>query len=295
MWIMAQLAVTERRLPSRKRIAKALEGLRPSAPVVIMLHGFKYDPGSPAHHPERTLYARAPDPAAKRARSWPRAFALRGANALAIGFSWRAKGTIWQAHHRAKLAGESLALLITRINEIAPGRPVHIVAHSLGVRVVLTALSQTPQGAVSRVIMIAGAAFESELAGVLQRPASRSTEFFNIRSRANTLFDLLLRAAFPHWGVTIGRGRLAHPRLLQLDIDAPQDRQVMAAAGLPLDQTSGWICHWSGYLRRDVCALYRDLIHRPDKTPFASLRASLIRHQRLSRLAPPRDRAGLPA
>lgn len=270
---MAHLAVTQSTPPCDYKLESALRGLDPDAPIVIMLHGFKYDPADPARDPQRQIYAYNPDRRFKRVASWPRRLGLQGRKGLAIGFGWHASGTIWQAHAQAACAAKALAALICRIRAQTPHRPIHIVAHSLGARVAVSALSALPCGTVSRVILIAAAVFEHELKSALGSPVGGSTEIINIRSRANTLFDLLLRAALPHWGPTVGRGRLRHQKLLDVNIDCQTMQSALTSAGFSLSQSQTGICHWSGYLRKDVCAFYRRLLHSPALTPLAYLQS----------------------
>lgn len=278
---MAPILVTQKQAPSTRTLRASLDGLLPGAPIVIMLHGFKYDPRIVSRNPARHIFALHPDSTSKRAVSWPRVLGLRGTRGLAIGYGWHATGTIWQAHANAEAAAAPLAGLITRLNAIAPGHPVHIVAHSLGARVALAALRQLGCDQVHRAILIAAAAFERELTATLNAPACRTTEIINIRSKANTLFDLMLRAALPHWGVTVGRGRLQHPRLLDINIDDPIHRTGLASLGFALTAKRRSVCHWSGYLRTDVQTLYRALLHRPAGTPFALMRTALTAQTRL--------------
>lgn len=286
---MASIAVTQQRIPTRQRLQRALAGLAPDAPVVIMLHGLNYDPQNPGTDPFDLIFALNPDTTNPRIVSWPRRLGLRGARALAIGYGWRARGSVWWAYHRAGQTARPLALLLRRIKALDPARPVHIVAHSLGARVALACLPHLPAGSVGRVILIAAAAFECDLRRALASPAGASAEIINIRSRANTLYDLLLRLALPHWGLTLGRGRLRAPNLLDLCIDAPKTRRALGLAGFALPEKAAHICHWSGYLRRDICAFYRALLHRPAATQLHLL-------QNLLRSADPQPpSAGRPA
>ncbi len=272
---MAHFAVTQDRLPSKRRLSTALDGLSDSAPVVIMLHGYKYDPASIDHNPHDHIFALHPNQGSKRPASWPRRLGLRGHKALAIGFGWQARGTIWAAHARAAAIAPNLARLISRIRQTAPHRPIHVVAHSMGARVALATLASLPTGSVNRIILIAAAAFEHELENALNMPAGQSTEVINIRSRANTVFDLMLRAALPHWGRTVGCGRLERQNLLHIAIDQPQTQTALTDAGYPLLGAGPRICHWSGYLRQDACGLYRALLHRPETTPLPYLQTLL--------------------
>lgn len=270
---MAHLAVTQSWLPTDRRLRAAVAGLLPGAPIVIMLHGYKYDPRRAAQNPQRHIFSLHPDKACKRPASWPRRLALRGDKGLAIGFGWHACGTIWQAHRNADRAGARLAQLIERLNRLYPERPVHIVAHSLGARVALSAMTSLHGNAIRRVILIAAAVFEHELLAALKSDAGRKAELINIRSKANTVFDLMLRVALPHWGKTAGRGGLVHPNLLDINIDCTRTQAALTEAGFAMSAAGSRICHWSGYLRDDVCALYRRLLHRPDTTPIPFLRS----------------------
>lgn len=274
---MAQLAVSQSRQPSDKRLRQAVCGLHPRAPLVIMLHGLKYDPRCPARDPGRHIFALHPDKENPRAASWPRRLGLRGPGGLAVGFCWHACGTIWQACAKADQAAGPLAQLINRLQRIAPDHPVHLVAHSLGARVALGALMRLQDTAPKRIILITPAIFEHQLRAALDAPAAPAaqTEIFNIRSRANWPFDLMLRAAFPHLGATAGRGRLQHTRLFDIDIDDRPTQEAMTAAGFALGAAPARVCHWSGYLRSDVCAFYRKLLHHPDQTPLGYLRAAV--------------------
>ena len=142
-------------------------------------------------------------------------------------------------------------------------------------RVALRALEGLPTHSVNRVILIAAAAFESELRQALATPAGSTAEIINIRSRANCVFDLLLWLALPHWGATLGRGRVRRPNLLDLAIDDRATAARLADAGYDLSEAAPRICHWSAYLRRDACAFYRALLHRPGATPLPYLRRLL--------------------
>ncbi|WP_322895114.1 MULTISPECIES: alpha/beta hydrolase [unclassified Yoonia] len=276
---MALIAVTEDRVPTRQRLARALADLPQGAPVVIMLHGLKYDPDLPLRDPFQQIFALHPASQSKRIVSWPRRLGLRGANALGIGYGWRARGTLWQAHRRAGRTAAPLAHLIRRIKDVDPARPIHLIAHSLGARVALHAVTLLPAASVNRIILITAAAFECELTRAMASPAGQQAEFINIRSRANTLFDILLRLALPHWGKTLGRGRLQARNLLDLCIDNGHSRRVLTKAGFAFAEKTAPICHWSGYLRRDACALYRAMLHRPDTTPLPYLQNLLRKPQ----------------
>jgi len=80
--------------------------------------------------------------------------------------SWRKRGATTyyaRAYRRAPIAGIALAALIGRIGEVAPGRPVRLFAHSLGSRVVMTALRilahrrHAVLRSVDRVVVLSGA------------------------------------------------------------------------------------------------------------------------------------------
>lgn len=80
--------------------------------------------------------------------------------------SWRKRGATTyyaRAYRRAPVAGIALAALIGRIGEVAPGRPIRLFAHSLGSRVVMTALRILARrrhvvlGSVDRVVLLSGA------------------------------------------------------------------------------------------------------------------------------------------
>ncbi|WP_239450508.1 alpha/beta fold hydrolase [Loktanella sp. S4079] len=237
-----------------------------------MVHGYKYDPSLPRSDPHRQIYAYAPQKTGKRIASWPFQLGLTPQTALAVGYGWPARGTIWEAHRAAGEAAHDLAGLIQKIRGISPQRPIHIVAHSLGARVTLAALSQCQANDVARVILITPAAFAREMHRTQQSAAGQTAEFFNIHARANFLFDALLMLALPHWGPPLGIARNEYENLVDLTIDRPQTLNGLNMAGFPMTEPARRICHWSGYLRQDICAVYRALIHRPHETPICYLR-----------------------
>ncbi len=280
---MALLPVNDDALPCDATLRAAMAGLKPSAPIVIMIHGFRFAPADPGHDPHRHILAQRPDPSCRKAVSWPRHLGVTGGLGLAIGFGWTARGTIWQAHARAAQAGLRLARLIAALNRIAPDRPVHLFAHSLGARVALTALPRLQPGSVDRIILLAAAAFQPEAARMMASPAGRTTEVINVRGRENMLFDLLLRAALPRRGPTLGRGLPDVPNWLDLSLDRDDCLAVLARLGHRIRPGRAMICHWSGYLRPGAFGLYRSLLFYPAATPLLHLRTLLAPPKRPAR------------
>jgi hypothetical protein len=272
---MALLPVNDTDLPDDRLLTSALAALPHDAPIVVMIHGFRFDPQIPAHDPHGHILALRPGRTCWKAVSWPRHLGLGGTNGLAIAFGWPARGSIWAAHARAARAGARLARLIDMLETVAPGRPVQIIAHSLGAGVALTALPRLAPGRVGRILLLAAAAFMAEARRAMASPAGRATEVLNVTAPENTLFDLLLRAALPLRGPTLGRGLPDLPNWLDLPLADPTALATLARLGWRIRPPRAAICHWSGYLRPGIFALYRALLTAPRPTPLPLLRAHL--------------------
>lgn len=259
------------------RLAAALAALPPGAPVVVMIHGYRFCPDSDAHSPHRHILSDRPRPGCWKAVSWPRHLGLTGDRGLAIAYGWPARGSIWAALRRAQAAAADLARLIARIRALDPARPVHLVGHSLGARVGLLALRDLAPGDVQRAILIAAALFRRETRALLDAsPAARTAQIINVTGRENLAFDLALRLAAPLAGPTLGRG-LEAPNWLDLPLDRSGTLAALRDLGHRIAAPKAPICHWSGYLRPGVFGLYRALLHRPAETPLPVLRAALAR------------------
>ena len=161
-------------------LAPALRlALASTGPIVIMIHGYKFDPTHRQTCPHRHILSLSPKRDCVKAVSWPRGLGFSGqvtGEGLAIGFGWFARGTTWGAYGRAAQAGRALAELIEMIARLAPDRPLHLLAHYLGARVALTALPHIKTARVGRVILLSGADYGQTAREALQSPAGQSTE-----------------------------------------------------------------------------------------------------------------------
>lgn len=275
---------------------RALARLRPDAPLVILVHGYKHSPHVAGHCPHGHILSLAPRRGG-RALSWPRHLGFgRGApgEGLAVAFGWHARGTIWQAWREAETAGHALAALVARISE-RHARPVGLFAHSLGARVCLAALPALPAGSVRRLVMLAGAEFGDRAAEALDSPAGRRAQVLNVTSGENLLFDLLLeRLLQPPWATrrALGAGLPdLVPSWVDLRIDDPETRAHLARLGFRIPPPVRPVCHWSGYMRPGLFALYRALLVRDAPLPVQALRLPA----RPRREDPGRDRLFTPA
>ena len=245
----------------RDRLSRCLDRLPATAPVVVMIHGWRYAPGLAQDCPHGSILSLDPPPQDRRAVSWPRHLGLDGRGGLGIALAWQAKCDPWRAHLRAGRTGTALATLAEAVHR-QTGRGVQVIAHSMGARAALAALSHVTPGQISRLILLAGAETRSTALAALQTPAGRAVEVINVTTRENDLFD----ACF-EWGIhlglrtSIGQGlgrSLAHWH--DLWIDQPSTLRALAALGHPLDDPPRRICHWPPYIRPGTIALYRALI-----------------------------------
>jgi hypothetical protein len=245
----------------RDRLARKLAALPPQAPVVVMIHGWRYAPGFAGDCPHGSILSLDPPEDDPRAVSWPRHLGLDGKAGLGIALGWNAKCDPWRAHLRAGWTGAALAEIVRLVDALS-GRPVQIIAHSMGARVALSALPLITSGRVSRMILLAAAETRGRALAALDTPAGRGVEVINVTTRENDIFD----ACF-EWGIhlglrtSIGQGlRRGGPGWHDLWIDQPHALRALAALGHPLADPPQRICHWSPYLRPGTIALYRALI-----------------------------------
>lgn len=251
-----------------------------AGPIIIMVHGYKYQPGNPRHCPHRHIFSLDPDHLPWKAPSWLRqlGFGLGHTDeGLAVAFGWNARGTLLQAQERATEAGSAMAKVIHRLHTSNPTRPVHIIGHSLGADIAFEALHHLPQNSVDRIISLTGASYQSRASAALASPAGRTAELINITSRENDPFDYLfeLLTAAPERGDrAIGQGLTAR-NALTVQIDCADTLEVLGTNGFTIAAPRHRVCHWSSYTRSGTLRFYKKLLRHPEATSLASLRNQL--------------------
>lgn len=233
-----------------------------AGPVVVLTHGYSYQPNSATDCPHELILASTPSTKAKRAISWPRALGLDHEDCLCIAFGWNARGSLWSARKRAMQAGRALEQVITCLRRANPHRPVHFLSHSMGIELALEALHYLAPGSLNRVVSLTGAAYRSRVEAALTTPAGQTAEFFNVTTRENDPFDFLFeRIIAPPTprDRAVGHG-LSAANAVTLQLDCPQTLASLAQLGLPLHAPDRRICHWSSYMRPGVFSLYKHLL-----------------------------------
>ncbi|MEO0937243.1 MAG: alpha/beta hydrolase [Pseudomonadota bacterium] len=270
-----------------------------TGPIIVMIHGYKYLPGHPRHCPHVSIFKSG----ATHVQCWPRNLGFGGGDpdeGLAIAFGWDARGALWDVAARAVAAGEVLASAIRILSRAAPHRPVHIITHSMGSEVALSALHHLPRGAVARVLALTAASYRSRAEEALATDAGRTAELLNITSGENDIFDAafecLVRA--PQRGDrALGTG-LSARNAVTIQIDCHTTLGALSQLAGPIAAPSRRICHWSAYLRPGVLDFYQTAMRAPERLPLATLQHMLpgARTPRFAHLLPLRSRArGLPS
>ncbi len=271
----------------RGALAAALAKLPLGAPVVVMIHGYRFAPGARGGNcPHTHIFSVQPPVQDWTAISWPRHLGLSGGRALAIGFGWPARGRFWGACVRAKRAGRALAELAALVQCLDPGRAFDVVGHSLGARVALAALPYAEAGDLRRLILLAAAETRRPAMRAMGSAAGRNVQVVNVTTRENDLFDFLFEwLAGAGLDTAIGQGLRETPaNWLDVQLDQPASLAALARLGHVLPEAPARISHWSPYLRPGALGLYRAILD--GSLPLGVLRTALPerRDPRWSRL-----------
>ncbi|HEU0221288.1 MAG TPA: alpha/beta hydrolase [Paracoccaceae bacterium] len=277
-------------------LAASLKSLPEAAPIVILIHGYRFDPADPAHDPHRLIFAPAPARASWKLPSWPGGLGFAGgaaAQGLCIGFGWPARAGhmrtllasgrtgFAEVYHRAGALGGALAGLIEAIAERAPGRPIDILAHSLGARVAVAAmphLSSRGGRALGRMILLGGAEFAGRAeAAFTAAPDTAQPEVYSVTARHNDLYDALFERFAPRGkgaDHALARGMPRLRNWLSLQIDHPRVRAWAASYGIRLEAPDRRICHWGFYTLPGAMTLYAHILRERAVWSVAALRGT---------------------
>ena len=164
-----------------------------------------------------------------RIRSWPSGLGFAddaGESGLAVGFAWpasrphlpcllaRRRTGFAVVYDRAGRFGTRLAALVALIQRLAPGRPVDLLAHSLGARVALAALPHL-EAAPGRVILLGAAEFDARAREALDALTCPAPQIYNVTARANDPYDFAFETFAPRRGRSeraVGRGSASSAR-----------------------------------------------------------------------------------
>jgi pimeloyl-ACP methyl ester carboxylesterase len=267
-------------LPARDWTLDAALGALPlGRPATILVHGYRFCPFRYDKDPHRHILSVTPRSDCWKAVSWPRHLHLDRTEAgLGIGFGWQATGALPRVAARARTAGGQLGRLIAGIHRARPDVPVQVFAHSLGARVALAALETAPAGVIRRMILMSGAEYRSAAARALALPAAAHIEILNVTSRENAPFDLMFRLASPPptpFDHALSAGLRGLPGCIDLAIDEAHVHAALQTLGYRLRPPHTRICHWSGYMRPGLFAVYRRMLDPGDRAFPAALAAAL--------------------
>ncbi len=273
-------------------LRRSLEGVPPDAPIVVLIHGFRFDPATPEADPHRLLFAFRPNSAdGRRIRSWPQGLGFSregGRGGLAVGFGWPARlplaGTLLThrrtgfavAYDRAGAFGARLAELVDLLQRLAPGREIDLLGHSLGARVALASLPHL-RAAPGKMLLLGAAEFGSRAADFIAAgPAGGETAVYNVTARSNDIYDALFERFAPgrrHGDRAVGQGlgtRL--PNWLDLQLDRQEVTDWIRGRGMTLTRTEARHCHWAFYTLDGALELYQAILRRRPGWDIASLR-----------------------
>lgn len=156
-------------------IARAASDLAPDQPVVVMVHGFLFDPKAAiSPTPEETdnphgrvyhfVSGQEPEEQRHHTSSWPLGLGFEpddatGSGGLALAFGWQSQpgfasslinhfqNFYARAYENAGSTAWILVNAIHALNELLPGHPIDLFCHSLGSRVVTRALAMVAKQA----------------------------------------------------------------------------------------------------------------------------------------------------
>ena len=268
----------------RLHLAQALRHVPKHAPIVIMIHGYKYHPAYPANDPHKLLYSSDPETHSSNSTSWPLGLGfqkLTHEDGLAIGFAWEGKpstkilpkprlSSFAHVYAQANRAGSHLGRLIDWIGELSPGRKIDIIAHSLGARVTFSGLLRAKNTNMGRIILMGGAEYKSVVERYFRHiNRSPKLEVFCVRTRRNAFVDFLFEtfAPRPHpTDTAIGRGYQG-PRAnwMNIRLDDPAMLTMLSTRGIGISPPTSMklVDHWGFYNRAGILKFYQHLLrHR---------------------------------
>ena len=291
----------------RRRLRDGADG----APVVVLVHGFKFHPDVPGADPHRSLFALRPAGDGRRIRSWPEGLGFRddaGESGLCVGFAWPASAPMLgslvttgrtgfaRVYDRAAGYGARLAELVALLAAAgarAAGGPARPFPRRPGG-------ARRPAGPRGR----AGAGDPARRrrarrpgAGLRRAPAGRRARRRSTTSPPAPTTSTTspsrpspraAPAASGRWGSGSAR---RSPQWLDLQLDRAEVTAWVNGLGIPLTAASARLCHWGFYTRGGALAVYEAILRRRPGWDIASLRAAPCfteQEPRWSRLLPRR-------
>ncbi len=286
-------------------IRNAAPELPANAPIVILVHGYRYDPFAvPLADPHQTLFSfdpvRGRSDRWQKTESWPLGLGFSpddttGKDGLCVAFGWRSRpatrlGRFCVAYGNAEGAGRALLRTVELLARVYPDHPVDFVAHSLGARVVLSAMRLAAQRRRHDLLQVMGRAImlgPAELAFVARNTLAamdavsrrRSPMIYAILARENDVFDALLEhfapalpSKRPRLGIGasgLGTGRR---NWLNIQLDHPETLQWLAERGAVIGGGARRACHWGVYNRPGALGLYAAILRDRPRWSLATMR-----------------------
>lgn len=281
----------------------AAPALRKSRPLVVMIHGYKFDPyDSHAANPHEYLYHFDPSRVQvdrwRRPASWPLGLGFReadtfGVDGLCVGFAWSSKpqvrlGRFCAAYLEAERAGRALFRALSMLAAAFPHREIDLIAHSLGARVALMAMRAAADGQsglierIGRVILLGpaelvGSARETMRAVDSAAPA-RCPQIYSVVARENDVFDVMVERFAPKVGgvrpICLGATGLGRDRddWLDIQLDSPALLEWLDSRGIEIGGGPRRACHWGVYNRPGALEFYATLLREREPWSIRAMR-----------------------